>query len=346
MKTFLGVFLPTFVNLMGMTYWTRAGRLVGDCGIVFSLAIIWLSSIVSIILITSLSAMGTNGEIDAGGIHYVISRTIGPELGRCFTIFLDGSTCLAAAIAILGYAETIISLFEPKFFTGSLINNKRVIALVIMIVVLPLTKFVRYIIRIASTTRVIGFIGFILGCCLRKTGSAEGFSRPNLKIFKSNAWSHSEMTVWKFMQHIYTVMPGFTTLTGAFGNAGKLKRPAKIIPKGLWLSFGTSVLFWHVTIILIGFCGYRDFLMSGDISPIMEFDINKLVCFVSLTVFGFHRAKAFIGYEQSLITYLADDGLIPPIVYKFDFWAPLIVTLIFVIIGNFDFAKILTRYFS
>ena len=63
MSTFLGVFLPIIVFLMGMTYWNRAGKLVGDCGVVYSLAIIWVSSIISVILISSLTAMATNGEI-------------------------------------------------------------------------------------------------------------------------------------------------------------------------------------------------------------------------------------------------------------------------------------------
>ncbi|EAY20914.1 Amino acid permease family protein [Trichomonas vaginalis G3] len=345
MNAFTGVFLPTFINLMGMTYWTRAGKLVGDCGVVYSLAIIWLSCVISIILITSLNAMGTNGEIDGSGIHYVISRTIGPDLGRCFTIFLDLSTCLGAASAIIGYSESIISMYEPKFFTKSERNDIRVIAMSIMLISVPLARFFPYSLRFTTTTHLIGIFGFILGCFVRKTGSTEGFNRPNFTTFKSNTWSHSEMTVLKFMSYIYTVTPGFTALTGGFAYTGRLKRPQKMIPKGLWWAFGLSVIFWHVTILLIGFCGERSFLIADDVSPILSFNINKWVCFVTLTVFGFHRSIAMIGYERGLVADLATDQLLPPIRYKYDLWIPLAVTATFVGIGNLDFAANINTIF-
>lgn len=345
MNAFTGVFLPTFINLMGMTYWTRAGKLVGDCGVVFSLAIIWLSCFISIILITSLSAMGTNGEIDGSGIHYVITRTIGPELGRCFTIFLDLSTCLAAAGAIIGYSESLTSMYEPRFFTGKEINDIRVIAMSIMLVSVPLARFFPYSLRFTTTTHLIGIFGFILGCFTRKTGSTEGFVRPNAATFRANAWSHSEMTIWKFMSYIYMVTPGFTALTGGFAYTGRLKRPQKMIPKGLWCAFGLSVLFWHITIILIGLCGERSFLIADEVSPILTFNINRWVCFTSLTVFGFHRSIAMIGYERGLVSDLAADQLLPPIKYKYDLWIPLAVTATFVGIGNLDFAANINTIF-
>lgn len=345
LNSFTGVFLPNFVNLIAMTYWTRAGKLVGDCGIVFSIGIIWLASLISIILITSLSAMGTNGDFDNSGVHYLISRTIGPELGRCFTIFLDIATCLSAAMAIIGYAESIVSMYEPSYFTKSEINDIRVIAFIIMIVAVPLTRFIVYSIRVTAVSHMIGVTAFILGCLIRKTGSTEGFFKPNLSTFKSNVWSHDEMTLSKFMNHIYTVTPGFTALTGGFLTSGKLKRPSRQLPKGTWTALGVSLLIWHVTILFIGFCGDRNFLIEDDISPLMAFSLSKWICLATITVYGMHRSIASLTLEKVLIGYLASDNLIPAVKYHFDVWIPLSITAIFVGIGKLDFAANINTIF-
>lgn len=288
--TFAGVFLPVIVNLISMTYWVRAGKLVGDCGVVYSLLIIWVSAIISIIIITSLCALGTNGEMDRGGVYFVISRSIGPELGRCLNIFLDISTCLSAAAVVVGFAETIVSMYDPKYFTGSYMNDVRLLAFAFMFISIPLSTKWTYSLRITATFHTIGLLSFFIGCFARKKHSTMGFMSPNVDTFKSNAIA-PEMTVQKFFNYIYTVSPGFTSLTGCFSYAGSLKRPAKMIPRGLIIAFSISLLIWHVTIIMLGLCGDRQFLQDNIISPIMSFGINKWIGFATIIVFSIHRSS-------------------------------------------------------
>lgn len=344
MGTFLGVFLPIIVSLMSMTYWVRVGKLVGDCGVVYSLLIIWVSAIVSLILITTLSALGSNGEMDRGGIYFIMSRSIGPELGRCLTLFLDVSTCLGAAGVVVGFAETIISMYEPKYFTGTQLNDIRLIAFAVMFCSIPLYRWWTYSLRITGLTHTIGLICFFIGCFSRKPGSTSGFTGPSVLTFKSNALA--PMTVSKFFSYIYTVSPGFTALTGCWSYAGNLKRPMKMIPRGLLIAFGVSILIWHVTIIMLGLCADKTFLESNVASPLMSFSINKWIGFTTIIVFGIHRSHGNLGYEIDLVTTLADDKLLPKIRWHYDYVIPLTITAIFVAIGDLDFtANINTIFF-
>lgn len=188
MKTFKGVFLPVIVNLISMTYFTRAGKLVGDLGVVYSLAIIWISYVICIISITSLNAFGTNGEISGAGIYYVISRTIGPELGRSLTFFLDLSACLGTAATVVGFAESLVSMYDPKYFTGLYVNDIRLLSFAILIIATVLNNYWSWGLTITGITHAVGIICFFIGCFERVPGSTLGFLGPSEENFRINCW--------------------------------------------------------------------------------------------------------------------------------------------------------------
>lgn len=344
MGMFTGVFLPIFVSLISMTYWTRIGKLVGDCGIFYSILILWIAAAVSLILMTSLAALSTNGEMDGGGIYFIISRTIGPEIGRSLNLFLDISTCLSAASVVISFAETIVSMYQPNFLTGKEINDIRVIAFIIMLLSIPLSFKWTYSLRITSVTHCIGIICFILGCLIRYPESTEGFTGISLSTFKNNMLE--PMNFSKFFSYIYLVTPGFTALTGCFAYAGNLKKPGKMIPCGMFYAFIASLIIWHVTILLIGSCSDKLFLQSNDISPILAFSLNKWIGFFTIMVYSIHRSLGNIGYQIGLITEMANDNVLPKIIWHYDYIIPLVLTSIFVCFGNLDFtANINTIFF-
>ncbi|EAX91760.1 hypothetical protein TVAG_317490 [Trichomonas vaginalis G3] len=142
------------------------------------------------------------------------------------------------------------------------------------------------------------------------------------------------------------VSPGFTALTGCFAYASNLKRPQKMIPRGLWWSFGVYVLLWHVTIILIALCSERQFLIDNIVAPLVSFNVNRWICLVTFIVFGLYNSMSSVNSEVGYLVDLAADELIPPIKWHYNYWFPLAITAIFVAIGNLDFtANINTIFF-
>ena len=59
----------------------RVGWVVGQAGIGLGLVIVWISSLVVLLTALSMSAICTNGQIKSGGAYYLISRSLGPEMG-------------------------------------------------------------------------------------------------------------------------------------------------------------------------------------------------------------------------------------------------------------------------
>ena len=75
-----GVFMRCLLNIWGTMLFLRLTWVVGQAGIVESLAIITLANIVTLITSISMSAVSTNGKIKGGGIYYMLSRSLGGYL--------------------------------------------------------------------------------------------------------------------------------------------------------------------------------------------------------------------------------------------------------------------------
>ena len=111
--TIPGVLSPCFVNIVNIIYFTRLPYVVGTAGGMASLIGFLISAILVMLTIFSLSAMATNGEMESGGSYYLLSRTIGPEVGGSGGICLACASILGAAQACLGMIETIVILYAP-----------------------------------------------------------------------------------------------------------------------------------------------------------------------------------------------------------------------------------------
>ena len=75
-----GVYIKCLLNIWGVMLFLRLTWVVGQAGIVESLAIITLANIVTLITSISMSAVSTNGKIKGGGIYYMLSRSLGEYL--------------------------------------------------------------------------------------------------------------------------------------------------------------------------------------------------------------------------------------------------------------------------
>ena len=69
--------IKCILNIWGGLLFLRVTWVIGQAGLLEGLFIILLANLVSIITTISMSAICTNGAIKAGGIYYIISRSLG-----------------------------------------------------------------------------------------------------------------------------------------------------------------------------------------------------------------------------------------------------------------------------
>ena len=83
---FAGVFGPTVLTILGLILFLRMGWVVGQAGLVGTVAIILIANLITLVTALSLSAIATNMFVRTGGAYYMISRTLGLEIGGAIGI--------------------------------------------------------------------------------------------------------------------------------------------------------------------------------------------------------------------------------------------------------------------
>ncbi len=54
----------------------------------------------------------TNGYVKGGGLYFLISRSMGPEVGGSIGVIFSFANAVAAAMYLVGFAETVRDLMK------------------------------------------------------------------------------------------------------------------------------------------------------------------------------------------------------------------------------------------
>lgn len=75
-----GVFQPCVQNILGVILFIRLPFIVGQAGIFLTTVIILVAKAATTLTTLSMNAIATNGQVQAGGPYYIISRNLGVEV--------------------------------------------------------------------------------------------------------------------------------------------------------------------------------------------------------------------------------------------------------------------------
>ena len=104
--TFIGVFTPTVLTILGVIMYLRMGWVLGHVGLTGTIAIVILANVITLLTSLSLSALATNMKVGVGGAYYLISRSFGLALGGAIGIPLYLSQTLSLTLYAYGMAES------------------------------------------------------------------------------------------------------------------------------------------------------------------------------------------------------------------------------------------------
>ena len=108
--TFVGVFTPSILTILGIILFLRLGYVVGNTGLRNALLIILIATAVSTLTSISLAAISTNMEVRGGGDYYLISRTLGIEFGGAIGIVLFLAQSVSIAFYAIGFGEAVAAM--------------------------------------------------------------------------------------------------------------------------------------------------------------------------------------------------------------------------------------------
>ena len=117
--TFGGVFTPCTLTILGVIMFMRSSSVVGDVGVWRALIILAIAKAITMLTTLSLSAIATNTEVRAGGVYYMISRTLGADFGGTIGLTLFVSQAISIAFYVIGFAEALFLLI-PDYASSPL----------------------------------------------------------------------------------------------------------------------------------------------------------------------------------------------------------------------------------
>ena len=234
--TFAGVFTPSLLTILGVIMYMRLGWVVGNAGLIGAIAIILIAHVISITTGLSISSVATDKKIGAGGVYYVLSRSMGIPIGGSIGIALYTGTAFSIALYLIGFSES----FNGYFGFGMTINDFRItgsIALISLTILALISTSValkaQYIIL---TAIAVSIVSIALG--------THEFAPESIKLIAHEGDVNLEIIFAIFF-------PAVTGFTAGIAMSGDLKDPKTSIPKGtLWAIAVGLVVYLAIAIFM------------------------------------------------------------------------------------------------
>uniref|UniRef100_A0A3B4GRG3 Solute carrier family 12 member 3-like n=1 Tax=Pundamilia nyererei TaxID=303518 RepID=A0A3B4GRG3_9CICH len=275
-KTFEVRFPPMrcMLNIWGVILFLRLTWITSQAGIVLGLVIIALAVSVTTTTALSISAIATNGRVKSGGTYFMISRTLGPELGASIGLIFSLANALAVALHTVGFSEVVRDLMRSRgtIMVDSL-NDVRIIGVVTVTILLFITfggmdweakaQIFFFIVLMAS------FADYLVGTLIPPTlqKKSQGFFGYDRDIFIENLTPSWRGPDGNFFRQFAIFFPACTGILSGANISGDLKDPSTAIPKGTLMAIFCTTLSYVVIVITSGASTVRD--ASGNMTDLM-----------------------------------------------------------------------------
>jgi amino acid permease len=126
--TFTGVFVPNVLTILGLIYFLRTGWVVGQVGMWHALMIVAFANVISFLTGLSLSAVSTSMTVRTGGAYFILTRTLGLEVGGAIGIPLFLSQAVSVAFYVIGFTEALAWVMPEALPWARIISTGVVLA--------------------------------------------------------------------------------------------------------------------------------------------------------------------------------------------------------------------------
>ncbi|XP_041795788.1 solute carrier family 12 member 3 [Chelmon rostratus] len=271
-----GVMIRCMLNIWGVILYLRLPWITAQAGIGLTWVIILVSSCITGITGLSTSAIATNGKVKGGGTYFLISRSLGPELGGSIGLIFAFANAVAVAMHTVGFAETVTDLMREN---GAVMvdrtNDIRIIGIVTVTCLLGISMAgmaweskaqVLFFLVI-----MVSFASYIVGTIIPASPDkqAKGFFSYKADIFASNFVPNWRGQEGSFFGMFSIFFPSATGILAGANISGDLKNPTVAIPRGTLMAIFWTTISYIIISATIGACVVRDAsgLLNDTLSP-------------------------------------------------------------------------------
>ncbi len=269
--TFGGVFTPNVLTILGVIMFLRFGQITGQAGIVHALFVLLAAELITAATAFSLAAIATNTRVRAGGVYYMISRSLGVEFGGGIALVFYLAQAISVAMYVIGFAEAFVAIFPELGATQRAVASIANLAVfAIVIVGAGWTIKVQYGILAVLVLALISF----------GIGAAGTFSPARLATNWTTAYPAGQNIVTMFA----LFFPAATGIMAGANMSGDLRDPGKSLPLGTFAAIGATALVYLGLIVALGGSVERSELLANN------FVMHDVAVWPSLIVAGVFAA--------------------------------------------------------
>ncbi|XP_020731650.1 solute carrier family 12 member 9 [Odocoileus virginianus] len=286
LSTFLGVVVPTVLSMFSIVVFLRIGFVVGHAGLLQALAMLLVAYVILALTVLSVCAIATNGAVRGGGAYFMISRTLGPEVGGSIGLMFYLANVCGCAVSLLGLVEAILDVFGadasgssglrvlPQGYGWSLLYGSLLLGLVGGVCTLGAglyarASFLTFLLVSGSLASVL--VSFVAvgprdiplaprpgpnGSSLPpQVGHFTGFNSSTLKANLDAGYAKDYTTgaMMTFASVFAVLFNGCTGIMAGANMSGELKDPSRAIPLGTIIAVAYTFFIYILLFFLSSF---------------------------------------------------------------------------------------------
>jgi amino acid transporter len=239
--TFLGVFTPSVLTILGLIMYLRFGWVVGNLGLPVTLLVVLLASSITFVTALSASAIATNMTVGVGGEYFMISRSLGLELGGAIGIPLFLCRTLSITFYSFGLVEAILAIWPAAW--GNVPDAVPQIMAAVIIIVITAVSGKSAELALKLQIPIMVAVGASL-VALAVGSLMEGTRTPEFGVTLRTA----PQGFW----YVFAVFfPAVTGFTAGIGMSGDLKDARHSIPRGTLAAVATGTAVYLTVPVLL-----------------------------------------------------------------------------------------------
>ena len=244
--TFVGVFTPSTLTILGVILFLRTGWVVGNVGLAGAIAIVLIAHAITMATALSVSAVATNMRVGAGGAYYIISRSLGVEIGAAIGIPLFLAQALSATLYAFGLAESLQQVWPD-------VPQVPVAGATILAITLIAARGAGLALRLQlpiMAAIAAALVVLFFGVVEQSTGTVELGGAPNAESF------------WIVFAVFF---PAVTGILAGISLSGDLARPDRSIPRGTLAAVLVGLVVYLAVVIGLAVGADQQALLSDNL---------------------------------------------------------------------------------
>ena len=329
---------------MGPTIFLRLSYVIGEVGLLLCLLQIALIFVIACMMVQGVSAIVTNGRMRPGGPYFLISRTLGPELGGAIGLVLLVEHVVASVYFLAVFGE-IIALSSSDVtgpidysynYSSGIIFSTVCLIICLCMALLGNRRFstVSVLLYWTKITPLLVAIGSFLFRTPGGQGSAsddpvwnntangtivwEHFTGPNLTSLQSNLYQHEEQgevlsgtPFTNFLSIFGVVFAPFSGLACGSNLTGHV-RSTFSIPRGMLSASITGVIFFSVMAFTLAGCMRSLWeLPFGAREVVLRICVREWLVLLAMSCTCLGSAVIHLQAAGNTLRSMAMDGLLP-----------------------------------